>query len=391
MLPQHVFQRYQDLQDYVGWTSEDAARICALAPLVEPSFVALIEDFYQEIDRHPDARKVITGGPEQVARLKGTLIVWLKELVAGNYDEDYVRRRSNVGRRHVEIGLEQTYTNAALSRLRRGLLRKLGEAWSGKAEDLISAADSLNRLLDLDLAIIEDAYQLEYERRRRQSDRLATIGQVAGGIAHELRNPLNVIKTSVYYLLNAKQPTPEKRAEHLERIERQVSVADGVITALNDFARLPIPLLERMAIEPCLRDVVEATVLPENIKVNIDVPATIPDLLGDARQLKIVFANLVRNAREAMPSGGRLELAARPNGKEEVDVIVSDGGVGIKPEDIERVTEPLYSTKARGIGLGLAITRAIIEKHQGRLRVTSELGKGSQFIVTLGAARPENQ
>lgn len=292
MLPQHVFQRYQDLQDYVGWTSEDAARICALAPLVEPSFVALIEDFYQEIDRHPEARKVITGGPEQVARLKGTLIVWLKELVAGNYDEDYVRRRSNVGRRHVEIGLEQTYTNAALSRLRRGLLRKLGEAWSGKAEDLISAADSLNRLLDLDLAIIEDAYQLEYERRRRQSDRLATIGQVAGGIAHELRNPLNVIKTSVYYLLNAKQPTPEKRAEHLERIERQVSVADGVITALNDFARLPIPLLERMAIEPCLRDVVEATVLPENIKVNIDVPATIPDLLGDARQLKIVFCEL---------------------------------------------------------------------------------------------------
>jgi two-component system sensor kinase FixL len=213
---------------------------------------------------------------------------------------------------------------------------------------------------------------------------------VAGGIAHELRNPLNVVKTSVYYLLNAKQPTPEKRSEHLQRIERQVSIADGVITALNDFARLPIPTLERMAIEPCLRDVVEATVLPENIVVCLDVPATVPDLLGDPRQLKIVFANLVRNARDAMLSGGRLELTARPNGSQEVDVIVTDSGVGIKPEDIERVTEALYSTKARGIGLGLAITKAIIEKHQGRLGVTSELGKGSQFVVTLGAARPEN-
>lgn len=387
MLPQHVFQRYQDLQDYVGWTSDDAARIRALAPLVEPSFVALIEDFYQEIDRHPEARKVITGGPEQIARLKGTLILWLKELVAGIYDEDYVRRRSNVGRRHVEIGLEQTYTNAALSRLRRGLLHRLGDVWSDTAEELIASADSLNRLLDLDLAIIEDAYQLEYERRRRQSDRLATIGQVAGGIAHELRNPLNVIKTSVYYLLNAKQPTPEKRAEHLERIERQVSVADGVITALNDFARLPIPSLERMALEPCLREIVESTQLPENIVVHIDVPTSVPDLLGDAAQLKIVFGNLVRNARDAMPSGGRLELSARKTGNDEVEVTVADTGVGIKPEDIERVTEPLYSTKARGIGLGLAITRAIIEKHQGRLRVTSELGKGSEFIVTLGAAR----
>lgn len=387
MPSQHVFQRYQDLQDYVGWTPEDAARVHAFAPLVEPSFVALVEDFYQEMDRHPEARKVITGGPEQIARLKGMLVLWLKELVAGIYDEDYVRRRSNVGRRHVEIGLEQIYTNAALSRLRKGLLRKLSETWNGSPEDLIAAVDSLNRLLDLDLAIIEDAYQTEYEHRRRQSDRLATIGHVAGGIAHELRNPLNVIKTSVYYLLNAKQPTPEKRTEHLERIERQVSVADGVITALNDFARLPIPSLQRMALEPCLRDVLEATLLPENIAVRIDVPPSVPDLLGDAAQLKIVFGNLIRNARDAMPAGGRLEFTAQAAGNDDVEVTVADTGVGIKPENIERVTEPLYSTKARGIGLGLAITRAILEKHQGRLRVTSELGKGSRFVVTLGAAR----
>lgn len=388
MISQQVFERYKDLQNYVGWTAYDAARVLAIAPLVESSFVGLVEDFYEEIDRHPDARKVITGGTEQVERLKGTLVLWLKELVAGTYDEEYVRRRSNVGLRHVEIGLEQIYTNAALSRLRNGLLHTLSENWRGSTVDLVASAGSLNRLLDLDLAIIEYAYQSEYERRRRQIDRLAAIGQVAGGIAHELRNPLNVVKTSVYYLLNAKHPTPEKRAEHLQRIERQVSVADGVITALNDFARLPIPSLERLAIEPCLRDVVEASALPENIDVHIEVPAEVPDLLGDVRQLKIVFGNLVRNARDAMPSGGRLELTARSNGTEEVDVIVKDSGVGIKPEDIERVTEPLYSTKARGIGLGLAITRAIIEKHQGRLRLTSELGKGSQFVVTLGAAQP---
>src|SRR5438093_8079356 len=105
----------------------------------------------------------------------------------------------------------------------------------------LSIRRSLNTLLDLDLAIIEDAYQAEYTARQQRTERLAAIGQVAGGIAHELRNPLNVVKTSVYYLLNARNPTPAKTAEHLQRIERHVVVADGVITALSNFARLPLP------------------------------------------------------------------------------------------------------------------------------------------------------
>ena len=95
------------------------------------------------------------------------------------------------------------------------------------------SVESLNKLLDLDLAIIEDAYQTEFQRRQAVAERLATIGKVAGGVAHELRNPLNVVKTSVYYLLNAKNAPPEKIKTHLERIERQVGVADRVITALE--------------------------------------------------------------------------------------------------------------------------------------------------------------
>lgn len=382
-----LFHRYRDLQAYVGWTPEDATRVASLLPVVETSFVALVDDFYREIDKHPEARRVITGGSEQVARLKQTLVMWLRELFSGVYDADYVRRRSNVGRRHVDIGLEQIYTNVALSRLRTGLVEIIRRSTRHAPGEFDEAIISLNRLLDLDLAIIEDAYQSEYERRRKAGDRLATIGQVAGGIAHELRNPLNVIKTSVYYLLNAKQPTPEKRNEHLARIERQVENADGVITALNDFAKLPIPSLEPLELEPCLCEVLESTTLPGHIEVRLNIPASIPRLLGDVRQLKIVFGNLIRNAREAMPAGGRLELTARQTSADEVEVQVSDSGVGIKPEELERVMEPLYSTKARGIGLGLSITRAIVDKHQGRIRVASEPNRGTQFFVTLPAAK----
>jgi signal transduction histidine kinase len=380
-----IYQLYQELQRYVGWADDDARRVAATAELIEPHVVALIDDFYEEIDRHPEARKVITGGAEQVVRLKQTLRAWVRDLMAGRYDKDYVSRRWRVGLRHVEIGLSQVYTNAALSRLRRGLLDTLERVWTGDVRELLATRRALNMLLDLDLAIIEDAYQTEFSQRQQRSDRLAAIGQVAGGVAHELRNPLNVVKTSVYYLLNTRTPTPEKTQQHLERIERQIGLADRVITALSDFARLPVPELQPVSVRDCLNEVLELSPLPEQITVRLDCPDDLPRVLGDARQLQIVFGNLVRNARDAMlPQGGSLTITAQPI-DHDVTVTIADSGTGIPREDLERIMEPLYSTKARGIGLGLAITRSILDKHGGQLQVASEIGVGSRFTVRLSA------
>jgi signal transduction histidine kinase len=382
-----IYRRYQELQVWVGWTDEDAQRVAATAELVTPHLVALIDDFYDEIGRHPNARKVITGGKAQIERLKGTLRQWLRELVAGRYDQTYVARRWQVGWRHVEIGLEQVYTNVALSRLRTGLMRVLHANWSGDKADLQLTVRALNKLLDLDLAIIEDAYQYEYSARLQRSERMAAIGQVAGGVAHELRNPLNVVKTSVYYLLNARNPSPEKKAEHLHRIEKHVMVADSTITALSNFAKLPVPNRVPFAVEQCVRDALDITAVPDAIQVAIDCPSSLPPALADSDQVRIVFANLIRNAREAMPEGGRLTVTARA-----VDGIletsVADTGVGIPAELLGRVMEPLYSTKARGLGLGLSIARAILEKNGGSLRAASEAGRGSTFTVSLQTDKP---
>ena len=242
-----LFERYQELQLYVGWTESDRERIVAAAPLLEPYLHGLIDDFYDEIERHPNARKVITGGPAQIERLKGTLVQWIRDLLAGLYEEEYVTRRWRVGWRHVEIGLDQVYTNVALSRLRTGLIRSLHEAWRGEPIVLKETVRALNKLLDLDLAIIEDAYQTEYMSRLQANERLATLGQVAGGVAHEIRNPLNVLKTSVYYLRHARNISPEKQAEHLRRIEHNVELANGVVTSLSNFARVPVPNLRPFA------------------------------------------------------------------------------------------------------------------------------------------------
>ncbi len=383
-----LFERYQELQLYVGWTESDRECIVAAAPLVEPYLHDLIDDFYAEIERHPNARKVITGGPTQIERLKGTLVQWIRDLLAGKYNEDYVARRWRVGWRHVEIGLDQVYTNVALARLRTGLVRSLHEAWQGEPLGLKETVRALNKLLDLDLAIIEDAYQSEYMARLQANERLATLGQVAGGVAHEIRNPLNVLKTSVYYLRNARNLSPEKAAEHLRRIEHNVDVANAVVTSLSNFARVPMQNLRPFAVESLIRETLDINPVGDGVEVSIECPQGLPDALGDSDQLRIALGNLVRNAKDAMPDGGRIVVAGQASDGY-VDLSVTDSGTGIPPEILPRVMEPLYSTKARGLGLGLAISRAIVEKNQGMLRVASEVGRGSVFTIRLTAAKAD--
>lgn len=380
-----LYSRYQDLQQYVGWSAGDADRVHRCGPILEPFFPALVDDFYDEIGRHAEALKVITGGQPQIERLKSKLRQWLKELFSGSYDQDYVARRWRVGLRHVEIGLDQVYTNVALSRLRSGLLTALADAFEDDLRESLAIRASLNKLLDLDLAIIEDAYQSEHLARQQRNERLMAIGKMAGGVAHELRNPLNVIKTSVYYVLNAKNATAEKQAEHLRRIERQVGLADKVITALSDFAKLPFPEVRPVAVSTCVAEAVETASLPSNIEVRIELPAGLHPILADPDQFRIVLGNLIRNARDAMSEGGQLTVRAN-QADGFIQVSVTDTGTGIAREDLGRIMEPLYSTKTRGLGLGLAISRAIIDKHKGQLAVESQPGRGTTFTVRIPAA-----
>jgi PAS domain S-box-containing protein len=166
-----VVARYQDLQRYVAWTIDDAQRVTEIGGLIQSQFAALVDDFYDEIQAHPAANAVITGGEAQIERLKQSLRQWLSELFSGPYDEQYVARRWRVGLRHVEIGLLQVYTAAALSRLRNGMIRELRRQWCGDETVLALSLQSLNKLLDLDLAIIGDAYETEYVRRQQELER----------------------------------------------------------------------------------------------------------------------------------------------------------------------------------------------------------------------------
>jgi len=165
-----LFDRYKDLQAYVDWSDEDAARIHSVADRVESHAHLLIDDFYEEIERHPAAARVITGGHAQIARLKSSLQTWLTETLKGPRDTRYVERRWNIGLRHAEIGLNPAYTRAAMARLRNGLIGILADDFSGPLSEFRQLVQSFSKLLDLDLAIVQDAYHAEYLTREKVAE-----------------------------------------------------------------------------------------------------------------------------------------------------------------------------------------------------------------------------
>jgi len=251
--------------------------------------------------------------------------------------------------------------------------------------DLKEAESQLKKLNeDLETLVHDRTKQLrETQAQLVQKEKLAILGQVSAGIAHEIRNPLNAVKTSVYYLVNARNRTEEKTLEHLARIDRQVSVIDNVVTALSDIAKLPAPNRSAVDIELVLRDVVKTVGLPHDVEVTWQLADDCPRVLADEFQLPIVFKNLVRNARDAMEDGGGTITIGIRAREPHIEISVQDTGKGIAGDLIGKILEPFYSTKARGMGLGLAITREIVAKNNGILRVESKEGSGSTFTVSL--------
>ncbi len=223
-------------------------------------------------------------------------------------------------------------------------------------------------------------------------EKLATLGQLAGGLGHELRNPLGAIKNAIYLLnMVVEDPDPEVK-EALDIIEKEVGISEGVITSLLDFARPKAPTLRHLV---NINDIVEAAVsrvpVPENVEVVEELGETLPTVLADPGQLTQVFENLIQNAFQAMPEGGQLTVKSETPSAEWVTVSCTDTGAGMDDETSQKVFEALFTTKAKGIGLGLALCKTFVEAHGGTIDVETELGKGTTFTVSLPIGREEQE
>ncbi|MCG2754076.1 MAG: ATP-binding protein [Desulfobacteraceae bacterium] len=213
-------------------------------------------------------------------------------------------------------------------------------------------------------------------------EKLAALGQLAGGVGHELRNPLGVISNAIYFLQMTLSEADGTTREYLEMISSEVSNADKIISDLLDFSRVKAVEREETSVSGLVSKVLEKQPTPENAEVTTAIPPDLPAVFVDSVMIGQVLSNLVTNACQAMPEGGKLTISAQAE-KEKVSLSITDTGCGISRENMKNIFEPLFTTKARGIGLGLSVSRSLAEANGGSIKVESEEGKGSTFTLIL--------
>ncbi len=251
------------------------------------------------------------------------------------------------------------------------------------------------------LAIRDQSGVRDLKERMRRADRLAAIGQIAAGIAHEIKNPLVGIRGAAQ-LMRAELPAAAGTGlgEYLDVIVKEADRLNRVLEGILDFTRLKaqefLPFNVHAMLDRALL-LQEETARGNSVVLSREYDPSLPDVLGNQDQLLQVFLNILRNAVEAMPSGGRLTVATRMSDlftsvqaddrKHRLMVVkIADTGAGIRPEHLEEIFAPFFTTKDRGVGLGLALSYQIVQEHLGTIRVESQEGAGTTFSVYLPLA-----
>jgi len=225
-----------------------------------------------------------------------------------------------------------------------------------------------------------------------QSEKLASLGKLAAGIAHEINNPLGGILIYSHLLLEETNKN-SPHYENLKKIVKETSRCKDIVKGLLEFARPKEPETSQVDINDIVESsivIMEGQALFQNIKIKKSYAKNLPRIVADGAQLQQVFMNIILNAAEAMDGKGVLTLSTSLDGdRTHIEVKFSDTGHGIKEEDKGRLFEPFFTTKevGKGTGLGLAISYSIVQKHNGTIQVESEVGKGSSFVVIIPVTR----
>jgi len=238
--------------------------------------------------------------------------------------------------------------------------------------------------------------QVLFEKQRRAADearefavrqeQLRSAGRLAAKIAHQIKNPLGIINNAAYSLQRSIQENKPPNPQQLQIIREEVEKADQTITKLMGYARLAEGRVERLNVADELDQAIEHAVPPAAkypVFVTRDYAPDLPVLLMQRGHLDEIFVNLIQNAREALIGKGRIAVTARAGESGSVMVTISDDGPGIPKSRVEKIFQPYFTTKEKGTGLGLSIVKNNAELYGGTVRVESELGKGTKFIVEL--------
>ncbi|WP_066634655.1 ATP-binding protein [Desulfolucanica intricata] len=272
-------------------------------------------------------------------------------------------------------------------------------------EGLAELEKDLNKLLpdlpgesgEIAQAINEMAISLSHkeklEEELHRSERLASLGHLVTGVAHELRNPIGIIKATVQLMEGEYKNDPEFK-EFVTVIKEQINRQNTVIKELLDFGRPQKPVIQELSINVLLEGILtftEPLLRQHKITLHRYLEPELPITKVDGERLKQVFVNIILNAVQAMQNGGNLTISTSASA-ESVNITFTDNGPGISSTDIPHIFDPFYTTKHSGTGLGLSISHQIVEQHGGTIDVTSTPGEGSTFKVILprNGFSPEN-
>ena len=274
--------------------------------------------------------------------------------------------------------------------------------WDERVQEAF-ASDEIAALIEVAdrCAVVIDNSKLYQQMKER--DRLAALGEMAAGLAHEIRNPLAAIKGATQFLDPMRLPDEDR--EFLSIIVEEVDRLNGVVSAFLDYSRPLKPSLHPADVGEILQRTFKllAPQVPASVEVALEITPGLPLVSCDAEQLRQVFLNLALNSFQAMPGGGRLGVSAtlgrddlggwrEPRHREpRVEIRFRDTGPGIAPEARENVFVPFYTTKEKGTGLGLAISQRLVKAHQGSLTITSPPEGGAEFVVSLPSIPQEPQ
>jgi len=302
-------------------------------------------------------------------------ILHIQSLKPNAYTESDVRLAERVGNQ-----IAGAIANAQLFTARQRAeeeLRKAHEMLEKRVEERTAELSKANELLKQEIAERE-----QMQEKLLISERLATLGLFSGSISHELKNPLSTIDSSVYYLKTKLKDADEKVRTHLDRIKSSVGSSLAIIDSLRNLTQIKEPRLQRTDLKSVILDAIANAEVPETVNVIRNITEQEVLVNADPEQLKMAFKNIVKNAIQAMDGKGTLEVTV---GKidDQVEVSFTDTGLGIASENLHKIFQPLFSTKAKGLGFGLSISKMIIDKHSGTIQAKSEPGKGATILIRL--------
>jgi signal transduction histidine kinase len=307
--------------------------------------------------------------------------------VADNFNimaSDIAGMYEDMEKKVIERTSELKEANDELLKMKSALEIKVNE----RTKDLEEKISELNRSQLAMLYMIEDMNETSRQLKATQEElirkeRFAILGQFSGNISHELRNPLGVIDSSIYYLQMRLTDKDEKVHQHLDRISSSVKGATTIIENLLNLTRMNNPILIRYNLTTLLTDCIETCIIPDTVKVIKEFSEKEILIKAEKEQMRMAIDNLIKNAVSAMNGNGTLTIMTSTTENMEAEISFLDTGTGINPDHLNQVFLPLFTTKAKGIGLGLSITKMIVENHKGKISVAAEPGIGAKFIIRI--------